>query len=121
MAMLRMKNDVLFSIKNCYTDEKEREAYIQSILEHDRYFSKEECKQLGILSEEDEDEPLSEESLAKLNEFAQKLFEQEQKEKNKSIKKTAKKAEKKVVEEKETKAIKKAPAKKSKTADKNVK
>lgn len=88
-----------------YTDEKEREAYIQSILEHDRYFSKEECKQLGILTDEDEEEPLSEESLAKLNEFAQKLFEQEQKEKNKG------KNKKEVAEPKEE-SKKKSPAKK---------
>ena len=121
MAQLRKIYMEETNIGKEYTDEKEREAYIQSILEHDRYFSKEECKQLGILSEEDEDEPLSEESLAKLNEFAQKLFEQEQKEKNKSIKRTTKKVEKKAVEEKETKATKKVPAKKSKAADKNVK
>jgi len=75
-----------------------------------------ECKQLGILSAEDEDEPLSEESLAKLNEFAQNLFEQEQKEKVKSTKKADKKTE-----EKETKATKKAPAKKSKATDKKTK
>lgn len=121
MAQLRKIYMEETNIGKEYTDEKEREAYIQSILEHDRYFSKEECKQLGILSEEDEDEPLSEESLTKLNEFAQKLFEQEQKEKNKSIKRTTKKVEKKAVEEKETKATKKVPAKKSKAADKNVK
>lgn len=121
MAQLRKIYMEETNIGKEYTDEKEREAYIQSILEHDRYFSKEECKQLGILSEEDEDEPLSEESLTKLNEFAQKLFEQEQKEKNKSIKRTTKKVEKKAVEGKETKTTKKVPAKKSKAADKNVK
>lgn len=125
MAQLRKIYMEETNIGKEYTDEKEREAYIQSILEHDRYFSKEECKQLGILSEEDEDEPLSEESLAKLNEFAQKLFEQEQKEKSKSTKKatkkTDKKTEEKVVEEKETKATKKAPAKKSKATDKKSK
>lgn len=125
MAQLRKIYMDETNIGKEYTDEKEREAYIQSILEHDRYFSKEECKQLGILSEEDEDEPLSEESLAKLNEFAQKLFEQEQKEKSKSTKKTNKKADKKaeekVTEEQETKATKKAPAKKSKATDKKVK
>lgn len=108
MAQLRKIYMDETNIGKEYTDEKEREAYIQSILEHDRYFSKEECKQLGILSEENEDEPLSEESLAKLNEFAQKLFEQEQKEKGKATKKT----EEKVVEEKATKSTKKAPAKK---------
>lgn len=125
MAQLRKIYMDETNIGKEYTDEKEREAYIQSILEHDRYFSKEECKQLGILSEEDEDEPLSEESLAKLNEFAQKLFEQEQKEKSKSTKKTNKKADKKaeekVAEEQETKATKKAPAKKSKATDKKSK
>ena len=68
------------------------------------------------MSAEDEDEPLSEESLAKLNEFAQNLFEQEQKEKVKSTKKADKKTE-----EKETKATKKAPAKKSKATDKKTK
>jgi ATP-dependent protease ClpP protease subunit len=117
MAQLRKIYMEETNIGKEYTDEKEREAYIQSILEHDRYFSKEECKQLGILSEEDEDEPLSEESLAKLNEFAQKLFEQEQKEKGKATKKT----EEKAVEEKAAKPTKKAPAKKSKATDKKVK
>ena len=61
-----------------YKDEKQREMFVQSILEHDRYFSKEECKQLGILKCEcDGEPPLSEESIAKLNDFAQKLFEEE--------------------------------------------
>lgn len=79
-------------------DKNQREAYIQSILEHDRYFSKDECLKFGILkSNTEENAPLSDESMSKLNEFAQKLFEQEQKGKSKSTSKpkTAKKAIKK--------------------------
>ncbi len=69
-----------------YTDPKERESYIQAILEHDRYFSKEECEKLGILKCDcDGEPPLSEASIAKLNEFAQKLYEEEQKAKGKAI------------------------------------
>lgn len=93
-----------------YEDEKEREAYVQSILEHDRYFSKDECKQLGILKSEMDDAPsLSEESINKLNEYAQKLFEEEQKAKEKEEKKEEKKAPAK-------KTTKKAPAKKEEKA-----
>ena len=102
-----------------YKDEKQREMFVQSILEHDRYFSKEECKQLGILKCEcDGEPPLSEESIAKLNDFAQKLFEEEQKKKNKD-KKVA--SDKKVApEEKAPKAkpAKKEPAKKDTKDDK---
>ena len=100
-------------IGNEYEDPKQREAFIQSILEHDRYFSKEECQQLGILKCDCEgDTPLSEESIAKLNAFAQELFEAEQKAKGKdSSKKNTK--EKKVEPAKKT-----TPAKKSTKGDK---
>ena len=93
-----------------YKDAKQREMYIQTILEHDRYFSKDECDQLGILKCECNGEPpLSEESIAKLNEYAQKLFEEEQKKKSKGEK--GEKA-KTVDKPKKSSSPKKSPAKK---------
>lgn len=100
-----------------YTDPKQREAFIQSILEHDRYFSKEECLQLGILKCDCSDEqPLSEESIAKLNEYAQKLFEAEQKKKGKAVPAKKDTKEKKVEPDKKA-----APAKKEKKGSKEGK
>ena len=93
-----------------YKDAKQREMFIQSILEHDRYFSKEECDQLGILKCECNGEPpLSEESINKLNDYAQKLFEEEQKKKSKDAKVTKDKSEDKT---KKSSSPKKSPAKK---------
>lgn len=97
-----------------FEDALERESYIHNeILSHDRYFSKEECEKLGIIrSKDEEDSPLSEESIAKLNEFAEKLFEEEQKLKDKSAKKATKSA--KSTEAEETKKPEKKPVKKTK-------
>lgn len=100
-----------------FEDEKQREAYVQSILEHDRFFSKDECKQLGILKCESDDTPtLSEESIEKINAFAQELFEKEQKAKEKAEEKETKKParrERKVKEAPSKTTPKKAPAKKT--------
>lgn len=95
--------------------EKEREAFIQHLLEHDWFLSAEECERFGITSahdDDDEDVELSEERVAKLQEFVKKLA-VEQKAENAKAEAEAKKAEEKLKAPKDAKAPKKATAKKS--------
>ena len=95
-----------------YEDESAREAYIQSLLEHDRYFSKEECVQLGIIKDEEDMPTLSEDAMAQLNAFAQKLYEEENKTKKAEKKETSKVPVKKTKAPAKKAPVKKAPVKK---------
>lgn len=89
-------------------DEKEREAYIQHLLEHDYELDSEQCEELGICSkdEDDDDVELSEERVAKLQEFVKKLADEQKKENAKKEKADSTKTETKKA------PAKKAPAKK---------
>lgn len=74
---------------------EDREESLRRLLERDIEFTKEECDQLGITREPQEEPSLSEASMKKLNSFAEKLFKEEQKAKKTSNKKPVKKETKK--------------------------
>lgn len=125
MAKLRaiyMKETKIYEGK----PEKEREAYIQHLLEHDYEMDADECEKLGITTpNDDEDEvELDEEHIEKLQECVKKLAEdqkrcnkkreeEEAKAKEAPAKPTKKKAPAKKAEPETAKP--KAPAKKEKT------
>ena len=107
--------------------DKEREAYVQHLLEHDYELDASECEKLGIASshedDEDDDVELSEERVEKLQAFVKKLSAEQKKENAKAEEEEKAKADeakkpkaKKADAPKEKKPAKKAPAKKEKPA-----
>lgn len=84
---------------------EEKEESLRRLLERDIEFTKEECDKLGITREPQEEPSLSEESMKKLNAYAEKLFDEEQKAKKntgkKPVKKTTEKSNKKEPKSKE--------------------
>ena len=107
--------------------DKEREAYIQHLLEHDYELDADECEKLGITSphdDDDDDVELSDERVAKLQDFIKKLAADQKKENAAKAKEEvdgkAKKSTKKAEPKTEKKPTKKAPAKKPAKKDEPV-
>ena len=106
--------------------DKEREAYVQHLLEHDYELDASECEKLGIASSHEDDEDdveLSEERVEKLQAFVKKLAAEQKKENAKAEEEEKAKADeakkpkaKKADAPKEKKPAKKAPAKREKPA-----
>ena len=96
--------------------DKEREAYVQHLLEHDYELDASECEKLGIASaheDDDDDVELSEERVEKLQAFVKKLAEEQKKENAKAEEAEASKKPK--ADKKSTKKpTKKAPSKAAK-------